>query len=59
MACQFADQLPEDTFSPADIQGYLLMKKSDPSGALKGVASWRDMMLKPKAEDGVLSPPST
>jgi chaperone BCS1 len=35
MAQQFADELPEHTFSPAEIQGYLLMKKTDPSGALK------------------------
>jgi chaperone BCS1 len=42
MARQFAAKLPEDTFSPAEIQGYLLMKKSDPSGALNGVTIWRD-----------------
>jgi chaperone BCS1 len=58
MACQFADQLPEDTFSPAEVQGYLLIKKLDPSGAVSGVASWRETMLKLKAK-GVRSLTST
>jgi chaperone BCS1 len=60
MACQFAHQLPENTFSPAEIQGYLLMKKSDPSGALNGVVSWRNMLVKAKADGAkVLLPRST
>jgi chaperone BCS1 len=50
MARQFADQLPNGTFSPAEVQGYLLTKRSDPSGALNGVERWREMLLKAKAD---------
>lgn len=48
MAGQFADALPEAVFSPAEIQGYLLQKKSDPQGALDGVGEWRDAVLEAK-----------
>ncbi|KAF2827121.1 mitochondrial chaperone bcs1 [Ophiobolus disseminans] len=48
MSKQFADQLPEATFSPAEIQGYLLMKKTDPEGALAGVTEWKAAMLEAK-----------
>ncbi|KAF1936202.1 hypothetical protein EJ02DRAFT_470627 [Clathrospora elynae] len=34
LAGLFASKLPEDTFSPADIQGYLLERKKDPERAL-------------------------
>ena len=45
MAKTFADTLPELVFSPAEIQGYLLMRKMDPVGAVEGVAEWRDGVL--------------
>ncbi|RAR12500.1 mitochondrial chaperone bcs1 [Stemphylium lycopersici] len=45
MAKTFADTLPELVFSPAEIQGYLLMRKMDPMGAVEGVAEWRDGVL--------------
>jgi chaperone BCS1 len=48
MSKEFADQLPEATFSPAEIQGYLLMKKTDPNGALAGVKVWAETMLEAK-----------
>jgi chaperone BCS1 len=48
MSKEFADQLPELTFSPAEIQGYLLMKKTDPDGALAGVGEWKETMLEAK-----------
>lgn len=32
------------------IQGNILMKKMDPSGALGGIASWRDILLGEKAD---------
>jgi chaperone BCS1 len=48
MGKQFAEALPEGIFSPAEIQGYLLQKKSDPEGALAGVAEWRDTVLEAK-----------
>jgi chaperone BCS1 len=45
LAHQFVEQLPDVTFSPAEIQGYLLMKKMDPLGAVAGVGEWRDKLL--------------
>lgn len=51
MAQEFADQIPEDKFSPAEIQGFLLMRKKEPSRALKDVAKWRDSLLEAKAKD--------
>lgn len=48
LAVKFADLLPEGCFSPAEIQGYLLMKKTDPEGALRDAARWRDTLLEAK-----------
>ncbi|KAF2024384.1 P-loop containing nucleoside triphosphate hydrolase protein [Setomelanomma holmii] len=48
MAKKFASQLPEAELSPAEVQGYLLMKKTDPEGALAGVKKWKDKMLEAK-----------
>ncbi|KAA8620070.1 mitochondrial chaperone bcs1 [Pyrenophora tritici-repentis] len=48
MAKQFAESLPEDTFSPAEIQGYLLMRKTDPEGALSGVQEWKEALMEAK-----------
>jgi chaperone BCS1 len=45
MAVEFADQLLAGTFSPAEVQGYLLKKKTDPYGAGKESASWKDAVL--------------
>jgi len=48
MAEPFANALPELTFSPAEIQGFLLMRKSSPTQALIDVSGWRDNELKGK-----------
>lgn len=48
MARTFAAQLPAHTFSPAEIQGYLLMRKKDPQRALDDLVTWRDDMLESK-----------
>ncbi|KAH8731734.1 P-loop containing nucleoside triphosphate hydrolase protein [Phaeosphaeriaceae sp. PMI808] len=48
MATQFANLLPEDTFSPAEIQGYLLRKRMYPSGALREVRRWRNAQIEAK-----------
>lgn len=48
MAGRFAEQLPADTFSPAEIQGYLLMRKKDPQRALDDLEEWRDGLLESK-----------
>ncbi|EMD62646.1 hypothetical protein COCSADRAFT_94323 [Bipolaris sorokiniana ND90Pr] len=45
LAKKFADSLPENSFSPAEIQGYLLMRKTDPKGAVEEAAAWRDGVL--------------
>jgi chaperone BCS1 len=50
MADQFAALLPETTFSPAEIQGYLLLKKKDPGPALAGVKEWGEKVLEAKKQ---------
>ncbi len=40
MAEMFAAAIPELTFSPAELQGYLLKHKRDPTSAVAGVADW-------------------
>lgn len=40
IASQFAEKLPEDTFTPAEIQGFLLTRKKEPVRALEEVAKW-------------------
>ena len=41
LATLFAASLPEDTFSPAEIQGFLLMHKKNPGDAVKSVEGWK------------------
>lgn len=36
----FAEQLPEDEFTTAELQGYLLSHKKDPEGAVKDLMKW-------------------
>lgn len=50
MARQFAEQLPERVFSPAEIQGFLLIKKRDPFKAVEDVGRWRDSLLEAKKQ---------
>ena len=50
IAHTFASQLPSLTFSPAEIQGFLLIHKKDPLKALAEVASWRDGVLASKVK---------
>ncbi|KAF3912039.1 Paraplegin [Orbilia brochopaga] len=42
---QFGDKLPDDTFSPAEIQGFLMVRRGDYRDALEGVEKWRDDVL--------------
>ncbi|KAK5330573.1 hypothetical protein LTR70_000403 [Exophiala xenobiotica] len=42
LAKRFAEQIPEATFSPADLQDYLLVHKKDPEGAVKDLKQWMD-----------------
>ena len=57
LATAFMDALPDLTFSPAEIQGFLLMRKHDPEKAVLDVIEWRDSELakKWKMQDGSLS----
>ncbi len=48
LADKFAERLPADKFSPAEIQGYLLMRKKDPQRALDDVENWRDELMESK-----------
>ena len=45
IAREFAVALPEDTFTPAEIQGFLLTRKKEPLRALDEVAGWRDAAI--------------
>ncbi|KAF2865752.1 BCS1 N terminal-domain-containing protein [Massariosphaeria phaeospora] len=40
MADEFAAQIPEKQFSPAEIQGFLLTRKKEPRRAVEEVAGW-------------------
>ncbi|KAF1969365.1 P-loop containing nucleoside triphosphate hydrolase protein [Bimuria novae-zelandiae CBS 107.79] len=52
MAEEFASKIPEGTFSPAEIQGFLLTRKKEPIRALAEVEEWRDGELKRRREKG-------
>lgn len=54
LADEFADNLPEATFSPAEVQGYLIMRKKDPWGAVAEISAWRDAELAKKNEKAEL-----
>jgi chaperone BCS1 len=45
LADEFASHLPEATFSPAEIQGFLLTRKKEPLRALEQVEEWRDAVI--------------
>jgi chaperone BCS1 len=51
-AKQFAEQIPEKTFSPADIQGFPPTMEKQPSRTLKEVGKWRDDLLDRKRKAG-------
>ncbi|KAB8216483.1 BCS1 N terminal-domain-containing protein [Aspergillus novoparasiticus] len=48
LAATFAEKIPELTFSPAEIQGYLLCHKSSPLDAIAHVESWGVKTLEEK-----------
>lgn len=48
MADRFADIVPEDTFSLAQVQGFLLTKKHDLCGAVTDAQEWVDAELAEK-----------
>lgn len=48
IASQFAAQIPNNMFSPAEIQGFLLKRKTEPKKALREVEGWVKGMLEQK-----------
>ena len=46
LASSFAQLLPEGVFSPAEIQGFLLTRKTSPLKAVRDVVEWRDEELR-------------
>ena len=48
LAILFSAALPDHTFSPAEIQGFLLMHKKSPLKAVRNVAVWRDEEISKK-----------
>ncbi|KAF2496951.1 P-loop containing nucleoside triphosphate hydrolase protein [Lophium mytilinum] len=45
LADSFAQEIPEGTFSPAEIQGFLLTRKKEPLRAVDEVQEWRDAVI--------------
>lgn len=52
IAAEFAKKVPNDLFSPAEIQGFLLKRKKDPRRALGEVDKWVEGMLEQKRTGG-------
>ena len=51
-AGKFAKQVPDDMFSPAEIQGFLLKRKKDPRRAVLEVGTWVEGMREVKRRGG-------
>ncbi|KAK3711721.1 hypothetical protein LTR37_009498 [Vermiconidia calcicola] len=49
MAHDFASRVPADKFTPAEVQGYLLVHRDDSVVAVDGAAEWATITLKRKA----------
>ena len=49
MAAHFADILPDKVLTPAEIQGFLLMRRKDPQKAIDDAPAWRDSVLAARA----------
>lgn len=54
IAEDFASKVPENEFSPAEIQGFLLMRKNDPRKALGEVENWVKGMKEAKEKGSKL-----
>jgi chaperone BCS1 len=52
IAARFAKQVPDDMFSPAEIQGFLLKRKKDPRRAVLEVGIWVEGMREVKRRGG-------
>jgi chaperone BCS1 len=49
LAIAFAEKIPPYTFSPAEVQGYLLRYRDSPQDAVAGVETWIETSLAEKA----------
>ncbi|KAH8652503.1 BCS1 N terminal-domain-containing protein [Xylariales sp. PMI_506] len=49
VARQFADKIPDGSFSPAEIQGFLLKRKKHPLKAVEEADKWVEAMMQQKA----------
>lgn len=49
LAEKFAEQIPEHEFSPADLQDFLLTRKTEPQRAVDEVETWKVEILKERA----------
>ena len=54
IAREFSVKIPDDMFSPAEIQGFLLKRKKDPRKALVDVEKWVEGMVEVKRKGGKL-----
>ncbi|KAL8869838.1 MAG: hypothetical protein Q9198_007786, partial [Flavoplaca austrocitrina] len=54
IAIAFAKRIPDETFTPTEIQGFLLTRKNDPVRALCEVDVWRDQTIAAKEKKGKL-----
>lgn len=53
LALQFAEKLPAQEFSPAEVQGLLLIHKRDPEGAIAALPKWIEDTRREKKEKEV------
>lgn len=52
IAEQFSQKIPDNLFSPAEIQGFLLKRKKDPRRAVDEVEGWVEGMIEQKKKGG-------
>ncbi|TLD18777.1 P-loop containing nucleoside triphosphate hydrolase protein [Venturia nashicola] len=50
LAEEFAEMIPEDKFSPAEVQSFLITRKKYPQRAMAEVEKWRDELLEVKVK---------
>lgn len=50
LADTFTESIPEDTFSLAELQGFLLLYKTDANGAVQNVKEWVELEMRRRQE---------
>jgi chaperone BCS1 len=48
LAKEFAERIPDDTFTPAEIQNHLMRYKNEPREAVETAEAWRKGVLEEK-----------